>query len=310
MTPTTTVTTTTRRRRRPTGAGVYVHDAHPTSPRRGATVGTLFDHAPDTTAASHRHFYSPFSGSARYSRPSFSIESGWVDGFQEGKSLSPVIAQRGKIEEVDDLEYARARDDERHEFDERNDYAHINDLYDDNDEEDDLRYYEKANNKVHVKRPSVSTVNGTTSGVRRNTFGIPINGAEPGQTFAPPTPPSPPRPLPNGHARLSPPHTVSNSLDAPNHRNMAKARPVASSSKPKPTPPRTKPPPPPLPRIQTQIPIQTQTQTAQVQPVLDTTAEIALLEENFNLLRTVQEDLQIMCTVCRFCYLERPCNVF
>lgn len=291
MTPTTTVTTNTRRRRRPTVAGVYVQDVQPASPRRGSTQGPLFDHA-DTTAASHRHFYSPFSGSARYSRPNFSIESGWVDGFPVPKSaLSPVIAQRGDIEGVDAL---RARADEHHDFNERNEYALNNDLYNDADEQDDLHYYEKRYNKVQDKRaPRVST-DGAAS-IRRNTFGIPIKFA-PGQTLAPPTPPSPRRPLPNGHARLSPPRTALSPLDANMRQNIVRDIPVASTSKPKPVPPRTKPPPPPLPPIQTQIPMQTE--MAQAQPVLDTTAEITLLQENFNLLRTVLEDLQIMCTVC------------
>ncbi|KAJ3549473.1 hypothetical protein NMY22_g870 [Coprinellus aureogranulatus] len=48
-------------------------------------------------------------------------------------------------------------------------------------------------------------------------------------------------------------------------------------------------------------------QPAQVLPVLDTSAEISLLEENFNLLRTVLEDLQIMCT---WFFAQRPVEAY
>lgn len=298
MTPTTTVTTNTRRRRRPSVAGGYVHDARPASPRRGSTLGTLFDQA-DTTAASHRHFYSPFSGSARYSRPNFSIESGWVDGFPEPKTtLSPVIAR----EEVDDVEYAPARYEQQHEYEERNEYARDDDLYNDADEQDDLHYYEKKND---VKSKSPARVsNGAPSGFRRNTFGIPIN-FEHRQAFAPPTPPSPRRPLPNGHANFSPSRVVLSPIDTNERRNTNRNIPVASTSKPKPVPPRTKPPPPPLPPIQTQLPMRPE--KAEEQPILDTTAEITLLQENFNLLRTVLEDLQIMCT---WFFAQRPVEAY
>ncbi|TEB38223.1 hypothetical protein FA13DRAFT_1725877 [Coprinellus micaceus] len=308
MTPTTTVTTTTRRRRRSTAAGVYVHEAHPASPRRGSTVGTTqFDHV-DTTAPSHRHFYSPFSGSAQFSRPNFSIESGWVDGIPE----APVYA-RGEIEELpegddDYVEHGRDPDAEHDAYNDRNNYEHNNDLYDD-DEEDDLRYYEKANNKAHVKKPSVSTMNGTTSGVRRNTFGIPINGVELGQKLAPATPPSPPRPWPNGQKIHSSPQAILAplNLNVPHVQSTKKSMPVASTSKAKPVPARTKPPPPPLPPIQTQLPLQTQPAPAQHAHVLDTTTEISLLQENFNLLRTVLEDLEIMCT---WFFAQRPVEAY
>jgi hypothetical protein len=225
------------------------------------------------------------------------------------------VYARGEIEELpegddDYVEHGRDPDAEHDAYNDRNNYEHNNDLYDDDDEEDDLRYYEKANNKVHVKKPSVSTMNGTTSGVRRNTFGIPINGVELGQKLAPATPPSPPRPWPNGQKIHFSPQAILAplNLNVPHVQSTKKSMPVASTSKAKPVPARTKPPPPPLPPIQTQLPLQTQPAPAQHAHVLDTTTEISLLQENFNLLRTVLEDLEIMCTVCHS--IISPCNVF
>ncbi|KAF5317283.1 hypothetical protein D9611_003807 [Ephemerocybe angulata] len=289
-----TIATTSTRRRRRSGVG---HEAQ--SPHRGGsmlgTLQTLHDFA-DTTAASHRHFYSPFSGSAQYLRPSFSLESGWVDGL-DGKASVYTLARSNVLDEVDH------DDDEQQQYDDddNNRYAHNNheddqydnnELYNDDDDDEDL-YYEKLNDmrNANTRLPRISTESGALSGIRRNTFGIPINNPP----LSPPTTPPPPRQPPCPPAQNKSPPRRSRTADAPTppvkHLASPSTMPVATKTRAPPHPPQP----------------QSQSQPQPGTPKLDTPTEIALLQDNFNLLRTVLEDLQIMCT---WFFAQRPVEAF
>lgn len=212
----------------------------------------------DATVASHRHFYSPFSGSARYSRPSFSIDSGWAEGF-DGKLT--YVGRGGSI-------IAEANDDEDndpndHQYDE---YDDEHDNNEDNDDADNFYSYDVTHNKNNTRLPSLSQKKGPG---RRNTFGIPIS--PPTSPPPPPLPLCPPdqnRALPQQSPFLSSPLEIEKRLATD---PMFQMRPAI---------------PPPGP-----------SSSPQSHPSLDSVTEIALLQDNLNLLRTVVEDLHIMCTV-------------
>lgn len=260
MTSTTTlVKTNTRRRRRSTHGAGHEADVSP--------LAATMDH--DATVASHRHYYSPFSGSARYSRPSFSAQSGWGEGF-DGKLT--YVGRGGPI-------IAEASNDELEEEDNDLD-DHQYDIYDDDDDEHDNNegnndadnYYSydvTHSNKNTTRLPSLSEKKGPG---RRNTFGIPIS---------PPTSPPPPP------QRLCPPDQ--------NRALPPQQSPLLSSSSPLQIEKHL------APTARTQmrpaVPPSGRSTLPQSQPSLNPVTEIALLENNSTLLRTVIEDLRILCTV-------------
>lgn len=312
MTTTTIVTTSARRRRRSSTVG---HEAPHDHSRRGvgASMGIL--HAPpqeyygadSTTTVSHRHYYSPFSGSARYSRPTFSIESGWVEEALDGKAY----VGRDTIEELEHDSNEQHDNNIHHAYDgdDDDDYNYNyededdddDDLYDNNDDnrddkEEGTDNNEMANMKKNLNtRQSLSTASGDVgSGVRRNTFGIPIikHPLSPPISPPPPLPRKQSSPCPPSHSILSS-HRSKQSIDAPMQKRSAGPSKVALNGKTSST--------------TRQSQQQTQTQTEQPQAQLDTQTEIALLQDNFTLLRTVSEDLKIMVT---WFFAQRPVEAF